>query len=149
MRSLLLLPLIIGTALPVYADLGPADTSPETEEPKQTKFDAWCVKKYSDCLAKLEKNRLMVDESTGISSKQVIEWSRKDKFKRGFINLFGIHYLYIFSFQYEANNGNQQEAKIIFQSTKYADRFYERLKAWAPSKEYKCVYNFDTRKETC
>ena len=78
MRHLLLLPLMLGIASPTYADLGPADTSPKAEEPNQTKFDAWCVEKYADCLATLENGRLMVDESTGISSEQIIQWTRRE-----------------------------------------------------------------------
>ena len=88
MRHLLLLPLILGLTSPVYADLGPADTSPKAEEPKQTKFDAWCVKKYADCLASLENGRLIVNKSTGVTSEQIIEWSRENIYREriGFIN---------------------------------------------------------------
>ena len=151
MRHLLLLPLMLGVASPTYADLGPADTSPQIEEPKQTKFDAWCVKKYADCLAKLENGRLMVDKGTGISSEQLIEWSRNDTYREpeGWINFIGPHHLYTYIFKYKDGNGREKEGRIVFQNTKYADRFYKRLREWAPTKEYKCVYNFDTRKENC
>ena len=142
---------MLGIASPTYADLGQADTSPQIEEPKQTKFDAWCIKKYADCLAKLENGRLMVDESTGVSSQQIIEWSRRDIYRPriGLISFIGPHHLYEYTFKYKSKEGKFKEGKIVFQNNKYSDRFYEQLKAWAPTKEYNCVYNFDTRKETC
>lgn len=142
---------MLGIASPTYADLGPADTSPKAEEPKQTKFDAWCVNKYSDCLAKLENGRLMVDQSTGVSAEQIIQWSRNDTYRtpEGWINFIGPHHLYTYVFKYKDENGRQREGRIVFQNTKYADRFYKRLREWAPTKEYKCAYNFDSRTVQC
>lgn len=151
MRFLLVAPLILALASPVKADLGAADSSPKIEAIEQTKFDAWCVKKYADCLAKLENGRLIIDKGRGISSEQVINWSRNDVYKQptGLINFIGPHHLYVYIIRYKASNGKIKEGRIVFQNTKYADRFYERLKDWSPDKEYKCVYNFDTRKESC
>ena len=70
MRRLIAIAAFIALASPqaALADLGAADTTPEPEAPKQTSFDAWCVKKYVDCLAQLENGRLMVDEGKGISA---------------------------------------------------------------------------------
>ena len=98
MRHLLLLPLMFGIASPTYADLGPADTRPKAEEPKQTKFDAWCVKKYADCVVQLVNERLRVDDSRGITYEQLIRWSRSDKHKHpeGLINFIGPHLLYTY-----------------------------------------------------
>ena len=136
---------------PAISDLGAADTHSAKEELNQTQFNAWCVEKYADCLATFDKGRLMIDEGKGISSNQVIKWSRKDIYRRavGWINFIGPHHLYTYTFQYKSSDGVVKEAKIMFQNTKYADRFYGQLKDWAPSQEYKCVYNFDKRKEIC
>ena len=151
MRHLLLLPLMLGIASPTYADLGPADTKPKVQEPNQTKFHAWCVEKYADCLATLEDGLLIVNEGIGISAEQIIEWSRKDIYRRriGWISFIGPHHLYAYNIKYKATDGSVKEGKIVFQNTRYSDRFYESLKAWAPTKEFKCVYNFDTREESC
>ena len=86
MRHLLLLPLILGIASPTYADLGPADTSPKTKEAQQTRFDAWCIEKYADCVVSLEGRKLIVDKSRGINKSQLIQtsfqprvrWARKE-----------------------------------------------------------------------
>ena len=152
MRHLLLLPLMLGIASPTYADLGPADTSPQAEEPNQTKFDAWCVEKYADCVVRLEGNLLSVDDSAGITAKQLIHWSRSDEYRSpaGWFNFIGPHHLYKYNFTYEDNLGKVKIATIVFQNSKYSDSFYSLIRSWVNSKENStCRYNFDTRKESC
>ena len=149
----LLLPLLAALALPTAgnADLGEADTIPKVKESKETKFDAWCVKKYNECSINLENGRLIVNEGTGVSYEQIIEWSKYNIYRRkiGLINFIGPHHLYTYRFKYKDNDGNLRKAEIVFQNSKYSDKFYEKLKEWAPLKETKCTYNFDTRKEIC
>ena len=151
LTSLILIGLSGSISSNAIADLGAADTHPQPEKQKQSRFDAWCIKKYADCSVKFEGGRLIVDESTGITSDQLIQWSRNNKFRDriGLINFISPHHLYTYILKYKAINGQVKEGRIMFQNSKYSDRFYERLKAWSPSKEYRCVYNFDTRKESC
>ena len=101
----LLLPLLAALALPTAgnADLGEADTIPKVKESKETKFDAWCVKKYNECSINLENGRLIVNEGTGVSYEQIIEWSKYNIYRRkiGLINFIGPHHLYTYRFKYK------------------------------------------------
>ncbi len=137
---------------PAIADLGAAEnTTPRQKESKQTLFDAWCIEKYADCVVQLENGRLSVDDSPGITINQLLNWSKTDKYKypEGLFNFIGPHHLYTYIFKYRDSNGKLKEAKIVFQNSKYSDKFYSLLKTWARSKERRCTYNFEERKMIC
>lgn len=154
MSNLLILVIIVIQALGAFsnkaiADLGDANTSIESSKIKQTEFDAWCAKKNVDCLVKIEGDRLIVNEGIGISSNQLLQWSKNESYKDRLGLFIRPHYLYTYLLKYKTITGELKEGKIIFQNTKYSDSFYKQLQRWAPSKEYKCFYDFDSRKETC
>ena len=134
---------------PLRAELGPADiSSPILQSPSLNTFNAWCVRKYAKCSVRLSGGILSVDNSSGITSNQLISWSKNDRFRQpsGFI---GGHHLYAYNFVYLSSSGRRKEATIVFQNSKYSDKFYLMMKKWNPSKERRCRYNFDTRKEVC
>ncbi len=134
------------------ANLGPADLStPKKQSPLKNTFDVWCVSKYKNCVVQLRDGRLSVDKSSGISSSQLVQWSRSDKYKypSGLFNFIGPHHLYTYIFIYKTEDGDISEARLVFQNSKYSDKFYDLMKNWAPSKEKRCRYNFDLRKVVC
>ena len=134
------------------ANLGPADVSKPTEQASnQTEFDAWCIKKYANCVVRLKNKILSVDDSSGIKRNQIIKWSRTQEFRHpeGLVNFIGPHNLYKYTFKYRNKNNEIKEAIIIFQNDKYSDKFYSLIKSWSPNKESRCKYDFETRKVKC
>ncbi len=151
MLRFLFLILTTGFVLPVQADLGAANRTTKPSALEQTQFEAWCVEKNTACEVKFENGRLIVDNSSGINASQLIKWSKTDKFESegGFLNFSGPHHLYLYDFKYRNNRGEIMEARIIFQNSKYSDKFTKKLKQWSYLKEYDCRYNFADRKVNC
>lgn len=132
-----------------HADMGRADViKNEPGLPIQSKFDAWCVEKYADCVVTIDDDKISVDGSSGVTRNNLIKWERNDNYRdaSGFI---GPHHLYSYKFIYKVADGRWKKAVIVFQNSRTSDRFYERLKLWNPKKEANCQYNFDTRKVEC
>ena len=133
----------------VKADMGKADvTKSEPGLPVQSKFDAWCVEKYADCVVTITDEKISVDGSSGVTKKNLVRWERNDNYRdaSGFI---GPHHLYSYKFVYRDSDGDRRKAVIVFQNSRTSDRFYERLKSFLPKKESNCQYNFDTRQVQC
>ena len=136
-------------AMPARADMGKADViKSEPGLPVQSKFDAWCVEKYADCVVTITDEKISVDGSSGVTKKNLIRWERNDNYRdaSGFI---GPHHLYSYKFVYRDVEGKRRKAVIVFQNSRVSDRFYERLKIFLPTKESNCQYNFDTRTVQC
>lgn len=151
--KLIVAPLLIASfcisAAPARADMGKADVvKSEPGLPVQSKFDAWCVEKYADCVVTITDEKISVDGSSGVTKQNLIKWERNDNYRdaSGFI---GPHHLYSYKFIYKASDGRWKKAVIVFQNSRTSDRFYERLKSWNLQKEQNCQYNFDTRKVEC
>lgn len=149
MRIVLLVGTLICLASPANADLGKADV-PESKPTlmSQTVFDAWCVEKDNDCTVKLINGRLSVDGSAGITSEQLITWSRDDNYRNssGFV---GGYHLYSYNFRYSTSSGDIRNAKIVFQNSEVSDKFYGLVKEWVSNKEHRCRYNFEYREVRC
>ena len=132
---------------PVKADFGDAEAPSETISMKNN-YDAWCAKKYNNCLVEIKLGRLSVDKSAGITPSQLIKWDREVIYKKRNV-LNQSHHLYNYNFEFRNKNNEIKTAKIIFQNAKNSDIFYETMKSWAGSKEKRCSYDFDSRQNIC
>ena len=143
-----LLPLLLLSS-PALADLGPADTRPETEiAPSKVNLKGWCVSKYKDCDVLIDNSTISVNQNYGVEIERVVSWRRTDKF-RDYSGFIGAHHLYEYELKYINDEDSLSIAKFVFQNSRSSDSFYGFLKGVAGGKEVRCEYNFETRSVNC
>ncbi len=135
MKHLLLAPFLLGFISPVFADLGEANlNSDETykrDNPSEIVYEAWCGKvskeSKNECKVQFKEGRLKVNDSSGITSDQIINAKYEEVCK------FGIFHsrkcLDTYSFEYDSK-GSKKVALINYSNAKVNKIFLKDIEKW-------------------